>query len=223
MLSLINIEDLPEWSTALAGTEWFIISVPDSSDPTGYKSYKMNKSVLNVISQNIANTNLSSDANSRTYSLNGATSSNKLVIQDSSADEVMAVKGDKAVAIDDGHLGVGTADVGTGHTTKRTSFVGGTCTKTVNVESNADNSYGLYVENTATGESSTIGMFVKNDNNETSVTKTGIKVDVQRGASNTAIHIANGDVKLPTGNTGFTGTGSYTTFTIEKGIITSAS
>jgi len=38
-----------------------------------------------------------------------------------------------------------------------------------------------------------------------------------------AIEIVAGDIKLPSGGIGFTGTGSYTNFTIEKGIITAAS
>lgn len=52
----------------------------------------------------------------------------------------------------------------------------------------------------------------------------GIKLDVSGSSGvNHAIDIVNGDIKVPSGAIGFTGTGSYTNFTIEKGIITAAS
>ena len=51
----------------------------------------------------------------------------------------------------------------------------------------------------------------------------GVVIDCDNGVvENTAIHIKNGDIKLPSGNVGFTGTGAYTTLTIENGIITNA-
>ena len=51
----------------------------------------------------------------------------------------------------------------------------------------------------------------------------GLVIDCDNGVvENTAIHIKSGDVKLPSGDVGFTGTGAYTTLTIENGIITNA-
>ncbi len=40
--------------------------------------------------------------------------------------------------------------------------------------------------------------------------------------ANIALRILSGDIRLPSGVNGFTGTGAYTNFTIEKGIITNA-
>lgn len=53
----------------------------------------------------------------------------------------------------------------------------------------------------------------------------GFYADISNGGSGNAyaIHIVNGGIKLPSGATGFSGTGAYTNFTIENGIITSAS
>ena len=53
-------------------------------------------------------------------------------------------------------------------------------------------------------------------------THIGAKFDNQNGVNNWAIRIINGDIKTPSG-TGVTQTGSYTNFTIEKGIIIAAS
>ena len=53
--------------------------------------------------------------------------------------------------------------------------------------------------------------------------KTGVQIDVSGGNTNIALDIENGDIKLPSGNLGFTGSAFYTYFVIENGIITSAS
>tara|TARA_R110001632_G_scaffold160716_3_gene279079 strand:+ start:15279 stop:15566 length:288 start_codon:yes stop_codon:yes gene_type:complete len=46
MFSLVNINELPQWFRELGSTDWFIIDVVDPDSPTGFKSYKVNKSTL---------------------------------------------------------------------------------------------------------------------------------------------------------------------------------
>jgi len=52
---------------------------------------------------------------------------------------------------------------------------------------------------------------------------TAFRAEVSGATTNLAIDIVNGDIRVPSGGLGFSGTGAYTNFTIEKGIIIAAS
>ena len=84
----------------------------------------------------------------------------------------------------------------------------------VGVESSAN------VSGTATG--GTLKGF-KTHLRNSSANNIGIEFNISGAVGdNVAVDIIAGDIRVPTGALGFTGTGTYTTLTIEKGIITNA-
>jgi len=212
---------------------------------TDGKLYTSNSGVVQEIGAsspdtNLGNTNLTADAN-RTYTLNGSLSSDTLAFKTGGGSDVLSVRGDNSLYIPTGHIGhnslpsansqfkitgdgsiYGMSMSGTNSVAGYQSQGLGGNTPIQFYASKIVNT-GFRADGNAIGTATRYG-FDASIINTNSVDNVCFRANaVNAGAGNaTAIHIVAGDVKLPTGAIGFTGTGTYTTLTIEKGIITNA-
>jgi len=175
----------------------------------------------------------------------GTTSSDEMFeVNNNLGNRCMTVYGDQSINLVgqtkiDGNTAIGASSVNSGvkllvqGTSNATGvYLSGTPTTQgmlVGVSSN----YGIYASNSKAGgiivktiDVSTTGTNIGNQSEMRGVgTGTNIcfQADARNGATNYALDILNGDIRVPSGGIGFSGTGAYTNFTIEKGIIISAS
>ena len=170
---------------------------------------------------NLGSADLTSADSIRNFFLNGSTISSRLVFKDVVGATIMQINGDKSIFIPTGNLSIGTSGTGTPSGNDKLRIEAGTSGHAIHVESDVNKGMCIYAELKQTAQN---GLGIKVfSNNSASVSKTGIDIDVTGGTTNIALDISNGDIKLPSGNLGFSGSGAYTNFVIENGIITSAS
>ena len=83
---------------------------------------------------------------------------------------------------------------------------------------------GIRIQDNVIAATANRSAFVADITGSNTLDNIGVLLDVQNGGGGgaIAIDITNGDIRLPSNALGFTGTGAYTTLTIEKGIITNA-
>ena len=170
---------------------------------------------------NLGSADLTSAANERKFILNGAASTNKLVFENSSGDVVMQINGDKSVFIPTGNIAIGDTVTGATNGADKVRIISGTSKHGIYVENNTAKGHGAFIKFEPSASFGTgIGVL---SNSVINVAKRGVEIDVTGGNDNVALHIKNGDIKLPSGSKGFTGSAFYTYFVIENGIITNAS
>ena len=170
---------------------------------------------------NLGDSDLSSTDAIRQFTLNGTTNASRLVFKDVSGATIMQINGDKSVFIPTGNLTVGDTTTGATNGADKLRVVAGTSSHGIHVETTKPKGIGIITEFEPTSAN---GKGIRVQSGSTvNVVKTGVQIDVSGGGTNIALEIENGDIKLPSGNLGFTGSAFYTYFVIENGIITSAS
>ncbi len=169
---------------------------------------------------NLGSADLTSADSIRDFFLNGASSASRLVFKDSAGATIMQINGDKSVFIPTGNLTVGDTTTGATNGADKLRVVAGTSSHGIHVETAKAKGTGIITEFEPT---SSFGKGIRVQSGSTvNLVKTGVQIDVSGGNTNIALDIENGDIKLPSGNLGFTGSAFYTYFVIENGIITSA-
>lgn len=197
---------------------------------------------------NIGNSNLTISSTARKLNLSGATSSHYFGVFDSTGvNSIFKVTGDKGIRMDN-KVGINTdpsgaaslyvlpksgdyygvylsnlnATVATGILIAKNGSIG--YAADVYGSGSIENVVGFNFSSPGNAASNRIGFYARDFGNS-SGDNIGMQLDVANGGSgnNIALYVANGKIKLPSGNLGITGTGSYTNFTIENGIITNAS
>ena len=193
-------------------------------------------------SLNLGSADLSADANTRKYTLYGALAANTLVIENSAGADIASFRGDQSVKF------TGNVSINTNPSTIIQSLLSGSGVNYGYYATGSSSTASFAAQNTGTTPSMFLASKVsstgfKAEGNTPSAatadrfgfdcdfseTNSSDNVCFRANAANAgageavAIEIVAGDIKLPSGGIGFTGTGSYTNFTIEKGIITAAS
>jgi hypothetical protein len=167
---------------------------------------------------------------SQVIELNGATSADTVAFNNGSSD-ILTIAGDSTI-------GAGIAPASnTRFSLSNSGFTNGisiTGTGTFGYRLSGSTTNGCYIETTGANSGAITGIVTGATGTNTALRGTATTANTGNnyalvlnasGASgvNYAINLQSGDIALPSGATGFTGTGAYTNFTIEKGIITNAS
>lgn len=236
-MALDEINQYPITTTSLDDLAFFDV---DNYKSLAYQSERVPMSVMNAqFKVNLGNNNLIADGD-YSYTLFGSLASNTVTFKNAATSDIIQFRGDNSVYIPTGVIGQNVAPntgvgqyymvgnggnygfyVGGSHAAAH--FVGDGATPNMFFARKLDGGQkGFNAEASAPSTSSVIGhrASIKGANTTPNI---GFIVDVTGGSVNYALDIINGDIRVPTGALGFTGTGAYTNFTIEKGIITSAS
>ena len=172
---------------------------------------------------------------SQVMSLNGDLSSDSLSINSASGTSIAKFFGDSTVSSDarwgfgssissSYRLNIESTGFTSGVYVKGSGVIGVYSVGSMNdaIVGISSRSTGVGVKGQVTGSIGTNTGVEAIANSTNTGSNTGLLVSASNGATNYAINIQAGGIKMPSGNTGFTGTGAYTTLTIENGIITNA-
>lgn len=139
------------------------------------------------------------DENNRNITLNGAASTNLLTVENNAGSDVIQMRGDDAVSIPTGYLGVGTTALGSGFGGHKVYIVNSMAsTNAVNIVHSGANGTGVNITSNQTAAGAGYGFKVASTNSAASVSKIGAQYNISGGATNYAIDITAGDIRLNT-------------------------
>ncbi|GAG60430.1 unnamed protein product [marine sediment metagenome] len=187
---------------------------------------------------NLGSNDLTSTANERTFTLNGALSTNLLTIDNSGGTPIAKFRGDDAIEIPTGVIGIGTGAVNSSVNIK-------TVGNTYGFFSQGATTYGVWVSGSPTnagrfetskaggvaGYFSTTGTsgskFTVDVRSTGAGSNTSLRVNASGGSTNNAIYVTAGDINIG-GSVGLSatytfgggGSGDIATMTYSKGILT---
>lgn len=189
---------------------------------------------------NLGDTDLTSSANERTFTLNGSLSTNLLTIDNGSGAPIVKFRGDDAIEIPTGVIGIGTGAVNSSVNIKVVGnsygffsqnaityglWVSGSPANAGRFETAKVGGVGGYYSVTAaTGSNTGLDCYASTTNTGTN---TALRVNAANGGSNNAIYVTAGDINIggsvgltATYNFGGGGSGDIATMTYSKGILT---
>lgn len=150
-------------------------------------------------SSNLGDSNLTSTDNNRIFALNGNLSTNLLTVENASGTDVLIARGDNAVSVPTGYLGIGTTSLGAGFGGHKVYIVNSaSSTNAINIVHSGANGTGVNVTSNQTASGSGYGFRILSTNSAAAVSKVGVQLNITNGGVNNAIDIIAGDIKLAT-------------------------